>query len=554
MSRGEAIDLHGLSAQVAAAPCRCYQRVTSSRRLIQTTQTAFRLRTLAVAALACAVAVVLGFPGVATSSAAANDRWTETGHSNVPLDYWQGITSGPQGDLFFAGVYNGLYRTSSELVETGRTQHAIPWALQKSSGYNHIGDISWDASEGGRLLLPLACQHPKAGQDPNTCHTAGIGVADPVALTLRYYVQLDPADIDTIAWNEVSPDGRFVWTTTRKDLVAYSTGDIAAANAAPGGPRIRPAIRLADAKPPIGTTGAAFLGDRLLLSGKSTLDGSLQIWAVDLVTGAKRMELRRELAGESEGIDVVDALGGDLHWEIFPHTQGGAAPTYGAGHGVVLHFRARAGMSSACSFLKRGTVGDDLLMGTQDGDKDSGSDGHDRMYGLAGDDCLLGGEGDDLLWGGAGADRLFGDDGRDELRGNAGTDRAFGGNGADVLLGGVGADRLFGSEGNDALTGGRGRDKLIGGSGADILRGGSGRDWLFAGPGADRAEGGRGADVLAGGDGADRMAGGAGRDKIMGGAGNDTIDARDGERDVVLCGPGRDRVRADAADRQVSCE
>ena len=528
--------------------------VTRSRRPIQTTRTAFCLRTPALAALACAVAGVLCLVGVATSSAADGDRWTETGHSEVPLDYWQGITSAPQGDLFFAGVYNGLYRTSSGLVETGRTLHALPWTLQKATGYNHIGDISWDASEAGRLLLPMGCQHPKAGQDPNTCHMVAIGVADPVALNLRYYVQLDPADIDAIAWAEVSPDGRYVWTASGSDLLAYATSDISAANAAPAGPRIRPAIRLAGAKPPIGTTGAAFLGDRLLLSGKSRTDGSLQIWTVDLPTGAKRMEVRRVVAGESEGIDVVTALGGDLHWEIFPHTQDGAPPTYGEGHGVVLHFGARTDISSACSFLSRGTPADDLLMGTADGDKDSGSDGNDRMYGLTGVDCLLGGNGDDRLWGGPGADRLFGDNGRDILRGNAGSDRAFGGPGADVLRGGAGADRLFGGDGNDSLRGGRGDDKVIGGTGADNLRGGAGRDSLFAGPGADRVAGGAGPDVVAGGDGADRLSGGAGRDKIMGGAGNDRIDALDGEPDVIYCGPGRDTVRADPVDRKVSCE
>jgi hypothetical protein len=523
-------------------------------RLVQLLRTAGCARVAAIAAFACAVAVALGSVGVATSSAATTDRWNETGRSLVPLEYWQGITSSPQGDLFFAGVYNGLYRTTSGLAENGRTLHALPWAFQQATAYNHIGDISWDAAEGGRLLLPMGCQYPKAGQDPNTCRRVAIGVADPVGLTLRYYVQLEPTDIDAIAWTEVSPDGRYVWTASGSDLLAFATSDIIAANAAPNGPRIRPAIRLAGAKPPIGTTGATFLGDRLLLAGKSREDGSLQIWAVDLPTGAKRMELRRVVAGESEGIDMVDALGGDLHWEIFPHTQQGAAPTYGAGHGVVLHFRARTDISSACSFLKRGTPGDDLLVGTLDGDKDSGSDGNDRMRGLDGDDCLFGGNGKDRLSGGTGADKLFGDDGRDTVRGNAGPDRQFGGPGADVLPGGAGRDRLFGSDGNDSLRGGRGRDKVIGGTGADSLRGGADRDWLFAGSGADSVAGGPGPDIIGGSGGADRLSGGPGRDKIMGGAGDDTIDALDGEPDVIYCGPGHDTVRADRVDKQMSCE
>jgi hypothetical protein len=41
---------------------------------------------------------------------------------------------------------------------------------------------------------------------------------------------------------------------------------------------------------------------------------------------------------------------------------------------------------------------------------------------------------------------------------------------------------------------------------------------------------------------------------VHAGAGNDTIDARDGQRDVIDCGSGRDSVTADANDRLVSCE
>lgn len=504
--------------------------------------------------LGCAVVIGLGVLGVGTATAAAADRWVETGLSNVPVDYWQGITSNPWGALFFAGVYSGLYRTDSALVESGRTVHAIPWTVTKVSGYNHIGDISWDRGEGGRLLLPLACQHPKAGQDPNTCHSAAIGVADPATLRLRYYVQLDPSDIDTIAWIEASPDGRLVWTATRQNLIAYSAVDISPTNAAPGGALLHPVVRLSGARPPIGTTGAAFLGNRLMLSGKSPRDGSQQVWVIDLPTGAKRMEIRRQLSGESEGIAVFNALGGELHWGIFPHTQHGAAPTYGTGHGVVLHFRPRRRMSNACSFLNSGTTGDDRLVGTTEGDKDSGRDGNDRMTGLGGEDCLFAGPGDDRIAGGAGADRLFGGRGRDRLRGDTGADRLFGGPGADALSGNRGADRLFGGDGPDVLRGGDGRDKLVGGAGSDALRGGGGRDSLYAGRGRDRLDGGPGVDVLGGGAGGDEIRGGRGHDKILGGSGNDVIDARDGEGDDISCGAGRDTVRADAIDRQRGCE
>ena len=71
---------------------------------------------------------------------------------------------------------------------------------------------------------------------------------------------------------------------------------------------------------------------------------------------------------------------------------------------------------------------------------------------------------------------------------------------------------------------------LRGRAGADVLRG-------TAGP-----------DVISGRGGNDRLYGGKGRDRLDGGAGNDSIYARDGVRDVIRCGPGRDRVSADRTD------
>jgi Ca2+-binding RTX toxin-like protein len=47
----------------------------------------------------------------------------------------------------------------------------------------------------------------------------------------------------------------------------------------------------------------------------------------------------------------------------------------------------------------------------------------------------------------------------------------------------------------------------------------------------------------------DRISLGSGRDTALGGSGNDTISARDGFRDAINCGPGRDRVTADRSDR-----
>ncbi len=63
-----------------------------------------------------------------------------------------------------------------------------------------------------------------------------------------------------------------------------------------------------------------------------------------------------------------------------------------------------------------------------------------------------------------------------------------------------------------------------------------------------------GNDVILGGRGNDRLVGGAGRDRLIGGPGRDTFVARDGARDVVNGGRGRDRARVDGLDRRRSIE
>ena len=105
--------------------------------------------------------------------------------------------------------------------------------------------------------------------------------------------------------------------------------------------------------------------------------------------------------------------------------------------------------------------------------------------------------------------------------------------------------RLRGTAGADRILGRGGADRLLGLAGADCLSGGTGRD---------RLEGGRGDDTLEGGLGADLLIGGTGRDLLAGGAGADVIRARDGVRDTVRCGPGRDTAVVDRRDVVTGCE
>jgi len=134
---------------------------------------------------------------------------------------------------------------------------------------------------------------------------------------------------------------------------------------------------------------------------------------------------------------------------------------------------------------------------------------------------------EDVLQGTPFGDRLMGNDGDDFLKGGAGDD---------CLEGGAGADLLDGGDGNDRLAGGSGRDRLRGGTGDDTLTGGQGNDQLNGGPGNDT------------------LSPGDGRDSVVAGAGDDTINSRDGVRETIDCGAGRDTVRADRRDRLRHCE
>lgn len=95
--------------------------------------------------------------------------------------------------------------------------------------------------------------------------------------------------------------------------------------------------------------------------------------------------------------------------------------------------------------------GNDVIMGSGDGDLIQGNQGDDQLFGDGGNDTLLGGQGDDFL------------------AGQLGDDQLFGGQGNDTLFGGQGNDLLLGLEGNDILAGDLGQDTLTGGEGKDIF-------------------------------------------------------------------------------------
>lgn len=124
-----------------------------------------------------------------------------------------------------------------------------------------------------------------------------------------------------------------------------------------------------------------------------------------------------------------------------------------------------------------------------------------------------------------------------------------------TIVGTVGPDTLRGTPGPDVICGLGGGDVILGLGGNDVIYAGPGDDIVDAGSGNDRVYGGSGNDRLAGGFGNDTLDGGRGRDVELGGPGADMLVARDGEKDTVNGGPGRDRGRIDRGlDGRVSVE
>ncbi len=189
-------------------------------------------------------------------------------------------------------------------------------------------------------------------------------------------------------------------------------------------------------------------------------------------------------------------------------------------------------------------IQNDIITGTEGGDKIYGKELGDDLSGGLGNDLIYGGTGNDLLFGEEGDDTLYGEQDNDILDGGTGNDTLDGGAGADTMTGGAGNDTYYLGDAKDAilekglssdidtvivpyqltdytlpkdiekgtitestqvgnLTGNSGNNTLTGNSGNNLLSGASGRDLLLGGVGNDVLSGGTGNDTLTGGVGSD---------------------------------------------------
>ena len=167
-----------------------------------------------------------------------------------------------------------------------------------------------------------------------------------------------------------------------------------------------------------------------------------------------------------------------------------------------------------------------VLAGEADNDTLTGGDGADTIE-------LPPALGNDTLSGGGGDDDLNADQGDDQVDGGPGTDRAIYTNASSAVT----VDLAVAGP---QATGGGGLDSL---AAVENVRGSHHDDTLLGDAGANKLEGHDGGDLVDGRAGADELLG----DTNGSASGDDTIMARDGATDSIMCFGGTDGVTADEA-------
>ncbi|WP_181832449.1 calcium-binding protein [Bosea caraganae] len=225
-------------------------------------------------------------------------------------------------------------------------------------------------------------------------------------------------------------------------------------------------------------------------SGNDTLIGGSGSDRLSGGAGIDTADYSASSAGVQVNLDTGYGFEGDAEGDWLIEVEN----LVGSAHGDVL-------MGDANANRLDGGGGDDRLDGGAGGDQINGGEGSDtvdysRSNAAVRVDLNAGtasgghAEGDTLsgvenLIGSNSHDVAYGSDGANRMEGLAGNDEFYGHGGDDVLEGGAGADYLDGGAGNDVLAGGDSDDRLIGGSGNDRIEGGSGWDQLWGGEGAD---------------------------------------------------------------------
>jgi hypothetical protein len=272
--------------------------------------------------------------------------WNLASTSTASAAYNEGITfDQADGNFFLTGVSStsnsALYRTDATLSLQAANTAVIPSTKQ---GYNHAGDLSFDPVA-RRVLLPLECYYPNSGG--NTCGSGAFGVVDPTDLKFLYYVRLWTGQIQKAMWDEISPDGHWIWTSSGTHLLAYKAADVnqtTANNQLAGVWGGIGAKDLGAVLPTSAVTGGAFYVDPA--SGASHLFLALnrgtyfQVISYSVGTASDGSPVllsatpsseftvtQSSSNNESQGLAVTGAsngaypLGGVLHWQMLPYLK-----------------------------------------------------------------------------------------------------------------------------------------------------------------------------------------------------------------------------------------
>ncbi|QLE59832.1 putative Ig domain-containing protein [Nostoc sp. TCL26-01] len=148
-----------------------------------------------------------------------------------------------------------------------------------------------------------------------------------------------------------------------------------------------------------------------VLANDSDIDGSLVPSAIALTTNPSHGTVSlNSSTGAATYTPTTNFVGTDSFTYTIKDNEGGISNA------------AKVSITiNSTSNLIEGTLGADVLVGTEQNDRINGKTGNDILWGRAGNDTLLGGNGNDILWGGTGDDTLLGGNGNDILWGGAGS-------------------------------------------------------------------------------------------------------------------------------------
>ena len=303
------------------------------------------------------VLIVAGSLGAGWLASPALAGWKLNSTSKASIAYNQGIAFDPVlGNFFFDGVSSlsnsAVYRTNSRLSETASNTAVIPTNPQANPyGYNHAGDLSFDSKNvsitdtgKARVLLPLECYYPSRTPS-NTCGSGAFGVVDARTLAFLYYVKLWTPQIQKATWDEITPDGAWIFTSSGTHLLAYGAADINKQRAdyqlqgvwgGLGGKDFGAVL------PTSNVSGAAFYVVSGVLRLFLALNEGTQFQVISygigtasdgtpvLLSGTPTIEItvtKSSSNNETEGLAITGLfngsypLGGMLHWQMLPSSR-----------------------------------------------------------------------------------------------------------------------------------------------------------------------------------------------------------------------------------------